>query len=52
MGIFIFLAFGAGVFFGIVLLAVLSANTREDERDEAYKLGYRDGKLDRPSKIR
>lgn len=42
MGLFIFLAFGAGAFFGMVFVSVLSANTREEERNEAYRMGFKD----------
>lgn len=49
--VLILFVFGAGVMFGIILTAVLSANTREEERDRAYILGYSDCMQDRPPRI-
>lgn len=40
--ILIFFVFGAGVLFGTMLMAVLSANSREEERDKAYIMGFKD----------
>lgn len=37
-----FLVFDIGFLIGAVALAVLSANKREEEREEAYKMGFRD----------
>jgi hypothetical protein len=37
-----FIAFSIGVLFGALLLAVLGANRRDEEREEAYKLGFID----------
>ena len=35
-------AFNIGVLVGVVLISVLSANSREEEVNRAYKLGFRD----------
>lgn len=49
--ILLFIVFGVGILFGIILTAVLSANTREEEIEEAYKLGFRDCMNGRAPKV-
>lgn len=49
--ILLFIVFGVGILFGIILTAVLSANTRDEEREEAYKAGFRDCMHGRAPKV-
>lgn len=47
-----FFTFMGGTLFGIVLIAVLSANRIEEAREEGYILGYSDCMKDRPPRVR
>ena len=47
-----FFIFGLGFLFGVVIISVLSANSREEEINRAYELGYKDCMQDRPPRIR
>lgn len=47
----VFFTFMGGTLFGIILIAVLSANRREEERKEGYILGYKDCMQDRPPRV-
>lgn len=49
--ILILFVFGAGFLLGIIFVSVLSANTKEEEQERAYILGYRDCMQDRPPRI-
>ena len=44
-------AFNIGVVFGSLLLAVLGANSRDEEKAEAYKSGFRDCMHGRAPKV-
>lgn len=43
--------FMLGVVAGMILNAMLSTNRQEDERNEAYILGYKDCMQDRPPRV-
>lgn len=47
-----FFIFVLGTLFGVTVIAVLGANSREEERDEAYLLGYSDCMQDRPPRVK
>lgn len=47
-----FFIFMGGTLFGIILMGVLGANSKNEAQEEAYILGYSDCMKDRPPRVR
>ena len=48
----VFFTFMGGTLFGLILMAVLGANSRDEAVEEGYILGYSDCMKDRPPRVR